>query len=58
VAEDSQQGPVLVVKTINLCSDLDIDLVLKLVPILQRRLEFGSDSDTVEITTIKCFKST
>lgn len=58
MAEDSQQGPVLVVKSIYLCSDLDINLMLKLVLILQRRLDFESDSDTVEIKTIKCYKST
>jgi hypothetical protein len=41
VAEDSQQGPVLVVKPIYLCSDLDVDLIMKLNLIPQRRLELG-----------------
>jgi len=56
VAENSQQRPFLV-KTIQLCSDLDIDLMLKLVLILQTRLDFASDSDTVK-KTIKCCTNT
>jgi hypothetical protein len=47
VAENSQQGPFLV-KTIQLCSDLDLDLMLKMVLILQTKFEFGSGYNTVK----------
>jgi hypothetical protein len=57
VAEESNVRLVLV-KTIFLCSDLDLELLLKLVLMLQTVLEIGSDSDMVYITTIKVYIST